>query len=210
MVLTLLQNPHTNKLDNKGGDSGTTLLVADTGATDHMLPDKSVFISYYPVVGWRVCMGYNSFALIHGYGTTIIFLNRKKILIRDCLHIPNLRTPLYRLHARQRQHGCGFIGMYGLGFHMFFPMFIIKVDTATNCHLHYDPVGHSAVLPELNYVQPTFPLNASASATLAASLPPATIELDNNDDYYDSNNVICVFHLSKAIDLNTIIPTAFT
>ncbi len=51
MVPTLLQNPHAYKLDNKGGVPGTMLLVADTGATDHMLPDKSVFISYYPVVG---------------------------------------------------------------------------------------------------------------------------------------------------------------
>jgi hypothetical protein len=51
MVLTLLQNPHAYKLDNKGGGPGTTLLVADTGATDHMLPGKSAFISYYPVFG---------------------------------------------------------------------------------------------------------------------------------------------------------------
>jgi hypothetical protein len=40
MVLTLLQNPHAYKLDNKGGGPGTTLLVADTKATDHMLPEK--------------------------------------------------------------------------------------------------------------------------------------------------------------------------
>ena len=51
MALTLLQNLHAYKLDNKGGSPGITLLVADTGATDHMLPDKSAFISYYPVVG---------------------------------------------------------------------------------------------------------------------------------------------------------------
>jgi hypothetical protein len=50
-VLTLLQNPHTFKSDNKGGSPGTKLLVADTGATDYMLPDKSTFISYYPVFG---------------------------------------------------------------------------------------------------------------------------------------------------------------
>ncbi len=51
MVLTLLQKPRAYKLNNKGGGPGTTLRVADTGATDHMLPDKSAFISYYPVVG---------------------------------------------------------------------------------------------------------------------------------------------------------------
>jgi hypothetical protein len=89
-VLTLLQNPHAYKLDNKGGSPGMPLLVADTGATDHMLPDKSAFISYYPVVGWQVRMGNNSFAPIPGYGSAIISLNGKKILIRDCLHVPNL------------------------------------------------------------------------------------------------------------------------
>jgi hypothetical protein len=49
MVLTLLQNPHAYKSDKEGDSPGKTLLVADTGATDHMLPDKSVFISYCPV-----------------------------------------------------------------------------------------------------------------------------------------------------------------
>ena len=68
----------------------TSLVVADTGATDHMLPDKSAFISYHLVTGQRVRMGDNSFAPIAGYGTAIILLNGKKILIRDCLHVPDL------------------------------------------------------------------------------------------------------------------------
>jgi hypothetical protein len=108
--------------------------------------------------------------------------------------------------------------MYGLGFHIFFPTFIIKVDTATDCHLHYDPVGRSASLPELHYVQPMFPPKASALATLAASLPPAIIEPDDNDNNNDSNDVTYVSHWPKrppslspaVIDLNTITPTAFT
>jgi hypothetical protein len=194
MVLTLLQNPHAYKSDNKGGGPGTTLLVADTGATDHMLPDKSPFISYYPVFSRRVRMGNNSFAPIHGYGTAIISLNGKKILIRDCLHVSDLRNPLYSLRAHQCQRGCGFIGMYGLGFHVFFPVFIIKVDMATNCHLHYTPVSRSVRLPELHYVQPTLPPKASALATSAASPPPATIEPDNDDNNNDSNNVTYLSH----------------
>jgi hypothetical protein len=142
-------------------------------------------------------MGNNSFAPIHGYGTAIISLNGKKILIRDSLHVPDLRKPLYSLHAHQRQRGCGFIGMYGLGFHVFFPMFIIEVDTATDCHLHYAPVGLSMGLPELDYIQPTLPPKASALATLGASLPPATIEPDNNDNNNASNNVTYVSHWPK-------------
>jgi hypothetical protein len=97
-VLALLQNPpsqdikHQPRLPNQ-----TSLLVADTGATDHMLPDKSAFISYHPVSGRRVRMGNNSFAPILGHGSAIISLNGKKILIRDCLHVPDLRNPLYSL-----------------------------------------------------------------------------------------------------------------
>jgi hypothetical protein len=78
-----------------------SLLVADTGATDHMLPNKSAFISYYPISGRHVRMGNNSFAPIVGHGTVVITLNGKKILIRKCLHALDLRNPLYSLWAHQ-------------------------------------------------------------------------------------------------------------
>ena len=83
----------------------TSLLVADSGGTDHMLPDKLAFISYHPVLGRRVWMGNNSFAPNLGHGTAVISLNGKKILIRDCLHVPDLRNPLYSLRAHQHQRG---------------------------------------------------------------------------------------------------------
>ena len=118
-----------------------------------MLPDKSAFISYHPVSGRRVRMGNNSFAPILGHGTAVISLNGKKIFIRDCLHVPDLRNPLYSLWAHQRQRGCGFIGMYSLGMDVFFPNFIMEVNTAADCHLLYAPVRHSCSLPGLDYVQ---------------------------------------------------------
>ncbi len=96
-VLSLLQNPKHHKSDHKRGSFGTTLLVTDTGATDHMLLDKLAFISYYPVVGWQVRMSNNSFGPILGQGTTIISLNGKKVIIQDCLHISDLPNPLYSL-----------------------------------------------------------------------------------------------------------------
>jgi hypothetical protein len=40
-------------------------------------------------------MGNNSFAPILGVGSVIISLNGKKVLIRDCLHVPELRQPLF-------------------------------------------------------------------------------------------------------------------
>jgi hypothetical protein len=100
-VLSLLANPPTQSIAHTQRLSSMPmfLVVADTGATDHMLPEKSAFISYYPVTGQRVHMGNNSFAPIAGYGTAITSLNEKKILIRNCLHVPDLRNPLCSLRA---------------------------------------------------------------------------------------------------------------
>jgi hypothetical protein len=96
-VLALLKNlpSHlTARLTKFKNQHLTILLVADTGATNHMFPDKRAFISYYPVSGRHVRMGYNSFSPILGHGKAVISLNGKKILIRDCLHVPDLRNPL--------------------------------------------------------------------------------------------------------------------
>ena len=70
-------------------------------------------------------MGNNSFAPILGSGSAVIAMNGKRVLVRECLHVPALRNPLYSLRAHQRQFGCGFIGMQGLGMYVFFPSFIV-------------------------------------------------------------------------------------
>jgi hypothetical protein len=88
-ALALLKNPQAHKHGPTARHANTTLFVADTGATDHMLLDKAAFISYYPVKGCRVQMGNNSFAPIIGQDTAIISLNDKMILITDCLHVPD-------------------------------------------------------------------------------------------------------------------------
>ena len=187
-VLSLLANPpaRPSVSPTRGSSSTrTSLVVADTGATNHMLPDKSAFISYHIITGRRVRMGNNSFAPIAGHGTAIVSLNGKKILIRDCLHIPDLCLPLYSLRVHQRQHGCGFIGMFGLGMHVFFPSFILEVDTATDCHLQYVPVGRMAQLSDLDYVQPKPAPQGSVlamAATTQAVPTPAMIEPDDGLD----------------------------
>ena len=61
LVITLLNTPPTHSIafmSNKLRPC-TSLLVADTDATDHMIPNKSAFISYRLVSGCRVCMGNN-------------------------------------------------------------------------------------------------------------------------------------------------------
>jgi hypothetical protein len=48
------------------------MAVADTGATDHMVPDKSCFISYTSISGLSVQMGNNSYVPVLSCGTAIL------------------------------------------------------------------------------------------------------------------------------------------
>ena len=130
------------------------LVVADTGATDHMLPDRSAFISYKSVHHLCVWMGNNSYAPVLGWGTAIVSLNGQRLLIRNVLHVPALRVPLYSLRAHLRQRGCGFIGSFETGMHVYFLGVVLSVDMSTDCHLSYEPLGKSAPLLSLHYVQP--------------------------------------------------------
>jgi len=72
--------------------------------------------------------------------------------------------------------------MHGLGMHVFFPTFIMEVNTATDCHLHYALIGCSCGLPDLDYVQPKFLMIKSPVATASSiEQAPATIEPDHDD-----------------------------
>jgi hypothetical protein len=190
-VIALLNNPpaHSIAFVSTNLCPRTSLLVADTGVTDHMIPNKSAFILYRPVAGRPVRMGNNLFAPILGTGSAVIALNRKCILIRDCLHVPALCNLLYSLHAHQRQHGCGFIGMHDLGMYVFFPSFITKVNTTTNCHLLYKPIGWSSTLLSINYVQPIQTCNSASTTAAIPPSPPAIIK-DKDESKADNKDVI--------------------
>ena len=184
-LMALLSNPPANSIspfDKSVRNSRSSLVVADTGATDHMIPDRSAFISYRLVSGRRVQMGNNSFAPILGVGSAIISLNGKKVLIRDCLHVPELRQPLYSLRAHQRQQGCGFLGMKDLGVFVIFPTFILEVDTTTDCHLIYEPCGPTVPLIQLDYVQPKKLQKVQSATATTTPKVPVLIEPDDNDD----------------------------
>ncbi len=66
---------------------------------------------------------------------------------------------------------------------MFFPSFIVEVNTTTDCHLLYEPIGHSTTMSNMDYVQPVQPSN-SASSTAATTLLPVVIEDYNNNNNY--------------------------
>ena len=59
----------------------------------------------------------------------------------------------------------GFIGTFESGMHVFFPKFVLYVDTTMDCHLAYKPLGSSVSLPSLNYVQPRCRPNVYPSET---------------------------------------------
>ena len=100
-------------------------------------------------------MGNKTLAPVLGTGTAVISLNGKKVLVRNVLHVPTLRTPLYSLRKHLTQRGCGFIGDDSLGgLFVYFPTFVLAVDTTKDCHLSYKPIGHKAALKDLDYVQP--------------------------------------------------------
>ena len=76
--------------------------------------------------------------------------------------------------------------MFELGMHVFFPTFILEVDTATDCHLKYAPIGRNTSLSDLDYVQPKSLPRRSVSAHAATTqlLPaPVTIEPDDNMEH---------------------------
>ena len=133
---------------------GCHITVTHSGATIHKFPDKSAFISYKLVGNLQVCMGNKSFLPVLGCGLAIIFLSGQQVLVRNALHMPGLVIPLYSLHAHCVQPGCSFIGASGVSILVYFPTFILMVDTSKECHLVFESLGHLVLLDSLHYVQP--------------------------------------------------------
>jgi hypothetical protein len=73
------------------------------------------------------------------------------------LHVPELWVPLYSLRAHLHQLGCGFVGSYETGLHVYFLGAVLTVDTSLDCHLAYKPLGKTAPFSLLHYVQPPCP-----------------------------------------------------
>ena len=165
-------------------DSYRRLAVADSGATDHMFPDKSAFISYKSTSHLKVRMGNNSHLPVLARGSAIISLNGQRVLVRNALHVPGLAMPLYSLRAHFQQPGCGFLGTNDVGMLVYFPSFVLSADTSSDCTLSYEPLGRSAPLSTLHYVQPRcrpslYPSETSLSST-TVSTSPALIEDDGS------------------------------
>ena len=114
---------------------------ADSGATHHMLNDYAAFISYHPCQDEYVTLGDDTKLRIYGRGTAVFSLNGHNILVRDCLHVPDLRSPLYSLRKHRHMPGCGYISQFGVGSFILFPTFIVKVDDSEDNLVTFKPVG---------------------------------------------------------------------
>jgi len=134
-------------------DSSCRLAVADSGATDHMFPDKAAFISYKATSGLKVRMGNNSYLLVLSSGSSIISLNGQRVLVWHALHVPGLAMPLYSLRAHFKQPGCGFVGNNDAGMLVYGPSFVLLAGTSFDRTLSYEPLGRFALLSTLHYVQ---------------------------------------------------------
>jgi hypothetical protein len=128
------------------------MVLADSGVTDHMLPDCAAFISSTSVHNFRVCMGKTSYTPVLRRGTVIISLNEKHLLIWNVLHVLVLRVPFCSLRAHICNCGCRFLGIFDTGMHVYFPGVVLCLDTSTNCHLSYASLGKLVLLSSLQYV----------------------------------------------------------
>ncbi|EJK72873.1 hypothetical protein THAOC_05551, partial [Thalassiosira oceanica] len=196
IVAALLANPAKHAIPSSFQPS-LEVAVADSGATDHMVPDRSAFYSYRPVHGLRVRMGNNAFVPVVGRGTAVFSLNGKHVMIRNVMHVPDLGRPLYSLRAHLLQPGCGFIGLSATETSarmmcVYFPTFVLTVDMSKDCHLSYEPVGRSARPDNMAYVQPKckpyiYPSERRSSASLSAvpsstSLPSPIVHVIEDDE----------------------------
>lgn len=61
-----------------------------------------------------------------GRGKARFMLNGKIIEVRDALHVPDLRAPLYSLRRHRHMDGCGYYySQFGVGSFILFPTFTI-------------------------------------------------------------------------------------
>jgi hypothetical protein len=169
----------------------SSVVVADSGATDHMWPDYSVFTSYHPLTSKHVTLADNNKATVAGIGSIKILLDGHVIGVRNVLHVPSLRIPLYSLHAHRAMTGCGFIGNNDV-FHVYFPTFVTTVNDAINSHISYTPLGPTLTRP-FEYRQPRAAGSTASAYTSelhhqhAAVIPFTRSEIGSVTNDYDTN-----------------------
>ena len=158
---------------------------ADTGATGMMLQDYAAFVSYHKVADQHVELGDDTRLPIAGVGTAKFSLNGKVVRLRDCMHVPGLRAPLYSLRRHRHLPGCGTFSHFDSGSFVLFPTFSLRVDDSVDHMLSYRSIGRAPHVP-CDYVEPRrAPPAARAAAVVveddehSASSSASTVVTDN-------------------------------
>ena len=144
---------------------------ADSGATKHMFPDYTTFISYRHVHHKVVTLGDGSPLPIFGAGTAKLSINKHVILVRNALHVPGLSALLYSLRQHRLMPGCGFFSHYKCGAFLLFPSFLIKIDDSEDCLINVKAIGTHPSAP-IAYAEPCDNLQQEAARSAHLIPPP--------------------------------------
>jgi hypothetical protein len=94
--------------------------------------------------------------------------------VREALHVPDLRNPLYSLRRHRHMAGCGYYSQYGVGSFILFPKFTIEVDDSSDNLVSFQAVGRGSNRT-LDYKEPKQP---EAEARTAHIVPPDDDDAD--------------------------------
>ena len=164
-------NPGMIQLVRDDGDEA----CADSGATHYMFPDYAAFLSYRRCSDRTCDLGDDTSVPILGVGTAAVRLNGKAILLRNALHVPALRNPLYSLRRHSKMPGCGVFSWHDTGSFLVFPDFILSVDDSVDNMVSYEPLGRS-YSGRYDYAEPrVYPTSpASGRPVTVSDRPPST------------------------------------
>jgi len=150
---------------------------ADSGDTDVMLPDFNAFISYRTCTNRCTIPGNETPLPILGDSTAKFSLNDKLSLIRNCLQVPGLRSPLYSLCKHKDTPGCGTFSFYDAGSYIIFPDFALRIDISVDKLVSYESIGQTSCA-QLDYAQ----LRANRSTSDKYQEPHTSTITQDEDD----------------------------
>ena len=113
--------------------------IPDSGATATMWPHRHNFTKYRPTPSQYVLLADKSKIPVLGVGTVVVYFDKYIVQIRNVLHVPDLRAPLYSIRRHRRQFGCSFYCDQD-GCFLNFPTFSLAVDDSKDCLIKWSLV----------------------------------------------------------------------
>lgn len=138
-----------------------------------MLPDYYAFIYYRKCFHCFTILGDNTKLPILDEGTAVFSLNGKTIMVRDAIHVPDLRAPLYSPRKYKTMLGCSIFSLHDVGSYILFPNFALRIDDIVDNLVSYKSIGRSETF-KLDYAQPR--ASRASSIILPPPPPPALIK----------------------------------